>query len=62
MRPLHLTYELYLKGQDGKVAFEALTCPLNEDVLAVAQRLLVARGLRSVEVRRLGEHLYTIGG
>lgn len=58
--PSHMTYELYLEGEDGPPVFEALTCANEIELLASVQDMLARRGLKSIEVRRFGAHLYTV--
>jgi len=57
---LHQTYELYLTDRNGSTHFEALTCAPGERVRDVATRLLGERGVAEIEVRRLGEHQFTV--
>ena len=58
--PTHMTYELYLEGQEGPPVFEALTCPNEIELLASVERMIAERGLKAVEVRRFGAHLFTV--
>jgi len=57
---LHQTYELYLSDGVGPPRFEPLTCPPEADVFTVVRRMLAERKLSSIEVRRLGTHLFTV--
>lgn len=57
---VHQTYEFYLTDRNGSTHFEAFTCPPDREVRAVATRLLAERGVAEIEVRRLGEHQFTV--
>lgn len=58
--PTHMTYELYLEGEDGPPVFEAITCANEIDLLASVEEILAHRKLKAIEVRRFGAHLYTV--
>lgn len=58
--PLHQTYEFYVTAGGGEPAFEAVTCPPDADVFEVARKMLRERGVTSIEVRQLGEHLFEV--
>jgi hypothetical protein len=57
---LHQTYELYLEPEDGAPRLEVITCPDEVELLSAVQDMIAQRGLRSVEVRRFGSHLFTV--
>lgn len=58
--PSYMTYELYLERDDGPPVFEAFTCADEVELLAAVKRLMAERGLKAVEVRRFGAHLFTL--
>jgi hypothetical protein len=61
MPPLLLTYELYLRAaEQDEPRFEALTSTSDGDAMAAVRQMIRERNLRSVEVRRLGTHLFTL--
>ncbi len=57
----HHTYELYLTNHQGETRFEPLTCAPTTDVHGQVRQLLADRDMASIEVRRGGEHQFTIG-
>lgn len=59
-RTLHQTYELYLDDGEGPARFEPLTCPADSDVFAIVRDMLIERKLESIEVHRLGAHVFTV--
>ena len=59
-QPLHETYELYLSDGVEPPRFEALTCAPDADLFTVVRRILAERKLNSIEVRRLGTHVFTV--
>lgn len=59
-RPLHETYELYLSDGVEPPRFEALTCPPDADLFTRVRLILEDRNLISIEVRRLGTHMFTV--
>lgn len=58
--PTHMTYELYLEGEEGPPVFEALTCANDIELLAAVRQMIASRGLRAVAVHRFGVHLFTV--
>lgn len=57
---MHQTYELYVQPPEGPAVFEPLTCASERDLLALVRRVLAERAAAAVEVRRHGEHLFTL--
>jgi hypothetical protein len=59
---MHRTYELYVRRPNGHVQFQALTFRGSEaDVMRHVEGLLSECGAEAIEVRRGGEHLFTLG-
>ncbi len=58
--PLHQTYELYLDDGKGAPQFLPLTCPPDTDLFAAVGDILRERRVRSIEVRRAGDYLFTL--
>ncbi len=55
------TYELYLRREESETPrFEPLACYSDYEAMAAARQLLNAQQSGSIEVRRLGEHLFTL--
>ncbi len=61
MSPIYQTYELFLRGRDGKRSFEALTCAERGQLMPALRKLIKERQLSSVEVREFGFPLFTVG-
>jgi hypothetical protein len=59
---MYKTYELYMEGQAGPLGFEPVTCRSDEELMAAVRTLIEARGLRAVEVRHFGSHVFTLEG
>jgi hypothetical protein len=56
----HMTYELYLEGEEGPPVFEAITCADEHELLEAVQAMVSERKLKAIEVRRMGAHLFTL--
>lgn len=56
----YMTYELYLEGQESQPTFQAVTCRDEGELLSLVQRMIADQGLKAIEVRRLGAHLFTL--
>ena len=57
-----LTFEFYLDDGSPVPAFQPFTCATREEIMPAALHMMEARGLRSLEVRELGAHLFTLKG
>lgn len=58
--PTHMTFELWIEGDEGPPSFEALTCTDEVELLSAVQEMIAKRGLKAVEVRRFGSTLFTV--
>ena len=56
---MHETFELYVRHREGHGRFHAVTCPRDE-IITRAKELLDRSGAEEVDVRRGGEHLFTL--
>ena len=54
------TYELFLETLQGERRFEPVTCATTAEALRRARLLLDGEELAAIEVRRAGEHLFTL--
>ena len=57
-----LTFEFYLDDGSPVPAFQPFTCSHREQIMPAARRMMETKGLRSIEVRELGAHLFTLRG
>jgi hypothetical protein len=59
---MHRTYELYVRRANGHVQFQPLTLRGSEvEVMRHVEGLLEETGAVSIEVRRGGDYLFTLG-
>ncbi|RAK52596.1 hypothetical protein [Phenylobacterium deserti] len=54
------TYELFLETPQGERRFEPVTCATPAEALRKARLRLEDGELAAIEVRRAGEHLFTL--
>ncbi len=57
-----LTFELYLDDGSTTPSFQPLLCSFREGLMPAVLRLMEEQGLRSVEVREQGSHLFILKG
>lgn len=57
-----LTYELYIDEGSDEPRFEPLICSDHQEAISAVRQIIEDRGLRAVEVRLMGEVLFTLRG
>ena len=57
---LRTSYELFLDDGEGPPVFEAIACADEAELLGCLRRMLEERSLRAIEVRWLGEPIFTL--